>query len=146
MSDKMMRVAGRNEEGLAKPLSVNNVGNLKTSLGSRNEMIFSATETVNAVGTKSVVSRLGNLKDYSAIVVGVNTPSKAKIRLEQSWYMQKADEQYGLQVTKDVIMIPTEITYFASDYLEVRGTQVSIIVGNSSALPIDVTVFVMGIK
>lgn len=146
----MMRVAGRNEDGVAKPFQIKNSGNLGTTLGARNEVFKIASGSVLSKKTSSVVNRASNLKDYSAIVVAVFSDTVLEGSLILNWYVQDAplgvEEQYGKQVSTETIIPTLGAKYKSTGYLEIKGTQLSVVMVNSSDVPVDVTVTIMGIK
>lgn len=146
MAEQFMRIGARTDDAKGKPLRTDSNGNLGTHLNSRNELITHATATVPTKGTKSVILRYSQLKNYSAIVVSVALPSSAKMKITLNWYIQKSGETNGTQVSSEILLETTTIQTFSTGYLEIKGTQISVILANGNDTDIDGTVFIMGIR
>lgn len=146
MADKMMRMAGRDSNGKARAIKTDTSGNLGTQLNSRNELITHATASVPTKGTKSVIGRFSDLKNYSAVVVAVSLPQSANVKVIGNWYIQKPGETNGTQVSQDTIMDTATVQRFSSGYLEIRGTQLTVIIANNHEADLEATVYIMGIR
>lgn len=146
MADQVMRMGARGDDGKAKAIRSDEKGNLGTQLNSRNELVTYATASVPAKGAKSVISRFSELKNYSAVVVAVSLPQSANVRVGGNWYIQKPGETSGIQVSQDTIMDNATTQRFSSGYLEIRGTQLTVIITNNHEADIEATVYIMGIR
>lgn len=146
MAEQVMRMGARGDDGKAKAIRSDSAGNLGTQLNSRNELVTHATASVPAKGTKSVISRFSDFKNYSAIVVAVSLPQSANVKVLGNWYIQKPGETNGIQVSQDTIMDTATVQRFASGYLEIRGTQLTVIIANNHEADLEATVYVMGIR
>lgn len=144
--DNMMRVAGRTSDGKAKAIKTNAEGNIESSLTKRNELVTYSTSTIEANSTKSVVNRFSGIENYSAIVVAVSLPTEANIQVVHNWYIQTNPPSAGTQVDRHVLLDTQSIKHFATEYLEIKGTQLSIVVANSTEEAIEATVYIMGIR
>ena len=60
-----MKMGARGDDGKAKAIRSDSLGNLGTQLNSRNELVTYATAAVPAKGTKRMSLRYGDFKNYA---------------------------------------------------------------------------------
>lgn len=146
MAVKGLMISTESPAGTAQKAKSDSDGNLKTRLGYRNQLITYATDTVPSGGTKSVISRFSNIKDYSAITVAIVYPSTTTFTASLNWYIQTEGQTNGAQVEQVRLAEALTGPRFSSAYLEIHGTQFTVILGNPTGADISATVFVMGIR
>lgn len=143
---KYLPLAGKNPDGQAKAINTDSAGNLQTRLQARNELATFVTNTVPANGTRTMLNRFEGLSNYAAIKVSVVPDNQTEMRIIANWYEKAPSATTGVQVANITLQDTNNIIRYQSDYLEICGNQLSIVLANTSDQEVSATVFIRGIR
>lgn len=147
MSDKMLRIAGRSSDGKARAIRTDQNGNVGTRLTARNELATFQTTTVTPGQNKVVIQRFRNLENYSAVVIALSASANIDFRLQTEWHIKENEvySGYGVMVHREDITT-MKAQRFSTGYLEMKGTELSVLFRNDSTNDVSVTIHLIGIR
>lgn len=126
--------------------SQHNEGNM---LRKRNELVTHVLNVpIPTEGNIPTITRFNDLNDYSAVVVGISLDEATLFDVMVEWGIKEVmnPAPYGDLVERKTIAVSESGKNYASGYLEIKGTQLTVRINNRGEEQVNANVYLLGIR